>query len=74
MKKPKCDLFSPDRFNIVSDIMATAAGVDPKKLGAGDPDAKAGFYEFVTKTAYASMIVHIGDALQELGYEFIETQ
>jgi hypothetical protein len=72
MIKPKCDLFTPDKFNAVSDIFAEACGVDPKKLGAGNEEAKSKFYEFVSETPYATMIVRFTDAMTNLGYELTE--
>ena len=69
MIKPKCDLFSPDLFNSISDIFANACGADPKKLGEGDAEAKEKFYKFLTNTPYTSLIVHIGDSLMDLGYD-----
>lgn len=68
----KCNLFHPDRFNILSDLFAHACGADPKGLGDGNESDKQKFYEFVSKTPYASLIVKLGDALKDMGYEIVE--
>lgn len=71
--KTKCDLFTENsQYAIVADIFAKAANVDSKKLGAGDDVSKNEFYYFVEHTPYTSMMVHLADAMQELGYKIVE--
>jgi hypothetical protein len=47
---PGCQLFSPNRFNIISDIFAKACDADAKGLGDGIDSDKSKFYDFVTET------------------------
>jgi hypothetical protein len=71
--KTECVLFTENsQYAIVADIFAKAANVDSKKLSAGDTLSKNEFYDFIEKTPYTSMMVHLVDAMKDLGYKIVE--
>jgi len=72
--KTECVLFTENsQYAIVADIFAKAANVDSKKLSAGDTLSKNEFYDFIEKTPYTSMMVHLADAMTDLGYKIVES-
>jgi hypothetical protein len=69
----KCKLFEENsQYAIIADVFAKAAMVDSEKLGAGDAISKNEFYHFIEETPYTSMMVHLVDAMKELGYKVVE--
>lgn len=69
----KCKLFEKNsQYAIIADVFATAANIDPEKLGAGNDLAKSEFYHFIEETPYTCMMVYLVRAMKELGYKVVE--
>lgn len=63
----KAALFSNEQENLLLDVLCVAAGLKPGEYVA-DKD-KAAIYELLEGTPLASFIVHVSDAMDELGLE-----
>jgi len=71
--KNKCRLFEENsQYAILSDIFAKAASLNPEKLGIGDCNTKNCFYVYLKETPYTTMMVHLADAMTDLGYKIVE--
>jgi hypothetical protein len=62
-----CKAFSNDQQNILADVISVAAGVPVGEDYIEENKTK--IYDLLENTPYASLIVHISDALNSLGYE-----
>lgn len=71
--KNKCQIFEENsQYAILSDVFAKAASLNPEKLGIGDCATKNCLHVYLKETPYASMMVQLADAMQDLGYKIIE--
>lgn len=59
--------FSSEKHNIIADILAKFAGVDPTKLH--ESEVKAKFYQAMEETPFTTMVVFLTEAMDDLGYE-----
>jgi hypothetical protein len=59
--------FASERHNVIADILAKFADVDPTKLH--ESETKAKFYQAMEETPFAAMVVFLAEAMDDLGYE-----
>lgn len=71
--KTKCLLFETNsQHAILSDVFAKAASLNPAKLGIGDCNTKNCLRVYLKETPYASMMVQLADAMEDLGYKIVQ--
>lgn len=59
--------FASEKHNVIADILAKFADVDPTKLH--ESETKATFYQAMEETPFATMVVFLAEAMDDLGYE-----
>lgn len=63
--KPKYSGFAGEQHNMMADILAKFAEVDPMKLH--EDATKAKFYKAMEETPFATMVCFLVDAMEDLG-------
>lgn len=69
---PVSKIFTDRQDNIVMDIMAKAAGIDPAKLASGDAGAKSDFYAWQELAPLPVQVSVLVMAMGELGLKIVE--